>query len=362
MNQTRRVRQGSALNAIQIPDKTYFKIGEVAKLLDLQPYVLRYWETEFDLLDPEKTKTGQRAYRRDDIELLLLVKTLLYDEMYTIAGARRQLKLRRKGAIEPLGPEAQQRLVTAHDALQQERTEWITERERLTAAAEKHREEAARLRIQNETLEDENAQLAAAQLDYENSIHRLRDEVTERRQATVVLEQRVEELSDGAAGRDDAAQLQVQNAESVERIARLERERDAAASAREAMSAELAASAARLQELDAALAGAQRAVAAANEELAHLGSELESMEADLASAESEIERLESEKAKLAERAADSSKVSALEAQLADALTQVEALRTERDRAAKRRDEADERQRGQFTLLRRELETLAALVH
>lgn len=100
-------RQGRALDSIQIPDKTYFKIGEVAKLLDLQPYVLRYWETEFDALKPEKTKSGQRAYRRVDIELLVLIKTLLYDEMYTIAGARRQLKLRRKGAIEPLGPEAQ---------------------------------------------------------------------------------------------------------------------------------------------------------------------------------------------------------------------------------------------------------------
>lgn len=350
------------MNAIQIPDKTYFKIGEVAKLLDLQPYVLRYWETEFDLLDPEKTKTGQRAYRRDDIELLLLVKTLLYDEMYTIAGARRQLKLRRKGAIEPLGPEAQQRLVAAHDALVQEKNEWLVERERLTAAAEKHREEAARLRIQNETLEDENAQLAAAQLDYESSIRRLREEVTERRNATVVLEQRVEELADGAADRAETAQLQVVNAESAERIAALEQERDAARIALEEAVAQATAASAHTTELESALAAAQELATSAQREAAHLVSELESMEADLASAESEIERLETEKTKLAATAVEPGRLAALEHQLADALAQVQRLEAERDRLVHRREELDERHRGQFTLLRRELQSLAALVH
>jgi DNA-binding transcriptional MerR regulator len=87
----------SLLDAIAIPDKTYFKIGEVAKLLDLEPYVLRYWESEFDVLDPDKTDSGQRVYQRDDIELVCQIRDLLYNEMFTIAGARRQLELERNG-------------------------------------------------------------------------------------------------------------------------------------------------------------------------------------------------------------------------------------------------------------------------
>ncbi|RAL25556.1 hypothetical protein DL240_04190 [Lujinxingia litoralis] len=77
---------------IELPEKTYFKIGEVAKLLEVEPYVLRYWETEFDTLEPEKTKSGQRVYQRHDIEHLLEIRELLYVEMFTIAGARRQLE------------------------------------------------------------------------------------------------------------------------------------------------------------------------------------------------------------------------------------------------------------------------------
>lgn len=71
--------------------KKYFKIGEVAKELDVEPYVLRYWETEFDQLTPHKTRSGQRSYDRNDLELLRAIRWLLYDEMYTIAGARKQL-------------------------------------------------------------------------------------------------------------------------------------------------------------------------------------------------------------------------------------------------------------------------------
>lgn len=71
--------------------KKYFKIGEVAKELEVEPYVLRYWETEFDQLTPHKTRSGQRSYDRNDLELLRAIRWLLYDEMYTIAGARKQL-------------------------------------------------------------------------------------------------------------------------------------------------------------------------------------------------------------------------------------------------------------------------------
>jgi len=83
---------GGPTGAREIPDKLYFRIGEVAKLCEVAPYVLRFWETEFPQLKPNKGGTGQRLYRRRDVEMALRVKTLLYDEGYTIAGARQYLK------------------------------------------------------------------------------------------------------------------------------------------------------------------------------------------------------------------------------------------------------------------------------
>src|SRR6201994_5103292 len=71
-----------------IPDKLYFRIGEVAKLCGVEAYVLRFWETEFPQLKPNKSGTGQRLYRKRDVELALRIKRLLYDEGYTIPGAR----------------------------------------------------------------------------------------------------------------------------------------------------------------------------------------------------------------------------------------------------------------------------------
>jgi DNA-binding transcriptional MerR regulator len=75
-----------------IPDKLYFKIGEVSELLTVEPYVLRYWETEFPLLAPKKSGAGHRLYRRKDVELLLRIKQLLYDRRFTIEGARQALQ------------------------------------------------------------------------------------------------------------------------------------------------------------------------------------------------------------------------------------------------------------------------------
>ncbi len=72
-----------------IPDKLYFKIGEVAKLVGVPPHVLRYWEGEFPGIDPKRAKSGQRLFRRADLLLLLRIRSLLHDEGYTIAGARR---------------------------------------------------------------------------------------------------------------------------------------------------------------------------------------------------------------------------------------------------------------------------------
>ncbi len=75
-----------------IPNKLYFKIGEVSKLTGVKPYVLRYWESEFKLLAPGKSKSKQRLYRRKDIENILQIKKLLYEERFTIAGAKKTLK------------------------------------------------------------------------------------------------------------------------------------------------------------------------------------------------------------------------------------------------------------------------------
>jgi len=76
----------------EIPDKLYFKIGEVSELLGVEPYVLRYWETEFPVLSPKKSGTGHRLYRRKDVELLLRIKHLLYEKKFTIEGARLSLQ------------------------------------------------------------------------------------------------------------------------------------------------------------------------------------------------------------------------------------------------------------------------------
>jgi DNA-binding transcriptional MerR regulator len=81
-----------------IPDKLYFRIGDVSELLQLPAYVLRFWETEFPQLKPTKSSTGQRMYRRREVEFAVRIKTLLYEKGFTIAGAREQLKLEAKPA------------------------------------------------------------------------------------------------------------------------------------------------------------------------------------------------------------------------------------------------------------------------
>ncbi|MBI2988416.1 MAG: MerR family transcriptional regulator [Deltaproteobacteria bacterium] len=80
----------------RLPDKLYFKIGEVSRIVGVKPYVLRYWETEFELLKPGKAPSRHRLYRKKDVELLLEIKRLLYAEGYTIEGARKRLKENKK--------------------------------------------------------------------------------------------------------------------------------------------------------------------------------------------------------------------------------------------------------------------------
>src|SRR5207302_2460721 len=80
------------VSEIVVPDKLYFRIGEVSELCHLPAYVLRFWETEFPQLKPVKSNTGQRMYRRKDVDAVLRIKKLLYEEGFTIAGARQQLR------------------------------------------------------------------------------------------------------------------------------------------------------------------------------------------------------------------------------------------------------------------------------
>jgi DNA-binding transcriptional MerR regulator len=84
----------------QIPNKLFFKIGEVCEITDTQPYVLRYWESEFSALAPAKNSSGQRIYRRRDIETILRIKQLLYEEGFTIAGAKKRLEAELTGKAD----------------------------------------------------------------------------------------------------------------------------------------------------------------------------------------------------------------------------------------------------------------------
>jgi len=102
---------------IVIPDKDEFKIGEVCDIAGVKPFVLRYWETEFPELAPAKGAGGQRTYSRGDVQLILRIKQLLYEERFTVAGAKKRLaeeqaprKPAKKARVEPAAPEGPDRL------------------------------------------------------------------------------------------------------------------------------------------------------------------------------------------------------------------------------------------------------------
>jgi|SRR5579859_1710651 len=112
----------------EIPDRLYFRIGDVARICAVEPYVLRFWETQFPSLKPNKGGTGQRLYRRREVELALRIKQLVHHEGYTLAGARQALEAaprpRVKQAVLPLSNEqAQQRLDAATAAIGRVRAE-----------------------------------------------------------------------------------------------------------------------------------------------------------------------------------------------------------------------------------------------
>jgi len=87
---------------VEVPDKLYFRIGEVAELASLKPSILRFWETEFDQLNPVKSSSGQRLYSRKNLELILQIKSLLYSERLTIEGARKKISERKSNKSEIL--------------------------------------------------------------------------------------------------------------------------------------------------------------------------------------------------------------------------------------------------------------------
>src|SRR5947208_7962263 len=98
----------------RLPEKIYFKIGEVSEIVGVEPYVLRYWETEFDLLRPSKAPSKHRLYKKRDVELLLDIKRLLYTEGFTIEGARKKLKETKKEEKDQLKlPLAEQKYKSA---------------------------------------------------------------------------------------------------------------------------------------------------------------------------------------------------------------------------------------------------------
>ncbi|HEY3937025.1 MAG TPA: MerR family transcriptional regulator [Bryobacteraceae bacterium] len=107
----------------EIPNKLYFRIGEVAKLAGIKPYVLRFWESEFNGLGPKKSGTGHRLYRRKDVELVLEIKRLLYEKRFTIEGARKVLesKPKREAGLKPVAvPRRQGELFSGTSAFYQE--------------------------------------------------------------------------------------------------------------------------------------------------------------------------------------------------------------------------------------------------
>lgn len=124
--------------AATLPDKLFFRIGEVGRITGVKPYVLRYWESVFPRIRPQKTRSGQRLYRRKDVETVLLVKKLLWDERFTIEGARKRLR-------EVQGPDG------AEEELRGKRTDKRAAELEATLRAAEARAEAAEAKVREAT-------------------------------------------------------------------------------------------------------------------------------------------------------------------------------------------------------------------
>jgi DNA-binding transcriptional MerR regulator len=121
-----------------IPEKQFFRIGDVADLLGVKPYVLRYWETEFPVISPTKSSSGQRVYRRADVETLVMIKHLLYEEKYSISGARKRISaLRKVGGLKSFREEAAEAQASAENVRPGLRVEKIEKLRELTLELKK---------------------------------------------------------------------------------------------------------------------------------------------------------------------------------------------------------------------------------
>ena len=149
----------------RIPEKLFFRIGEVCELIKVQPHVLRYWETEFPMLAPQKNRAGQRVYRRKDVEMVLRIRDLLYEEKFTIAGAKKKLMDELRGgsgrvkstATEPIQTEpAQSEPVQYEPPTEPEEAEVMTVPEPVETTSEQSITPQARraLRVIKRDLED----------------------------------------------------------------------------------------------------------------------------------------------------------------------------------------------------------------
>ncbi len=107
---------------VKIPDKMFFRIGDVSRITGVKSYVLRYWESEFKFLRPVKNRAGQRVYRKKDVKMILEIRKLLYDEKFTIAGAKRRLEETRKALSREAEPADQEQLLDVLRTMREELT------------------------------------------------------------------------------------------------------------------------------------------------------------------------------------------------------------------------------------------------
>jgi DNA-binding transcriptional MerR regulator len=104
--------QNDTLYQKELPDKLYFKVGEVSSIVGVPAYVLRFWESEFNKINPKRTSAGQRLYRKKDVELILWIKHLLYEKKFTIEGAKQRLKTQPSGQREKPSTDILQEICT----------------------------------------------------------------------------------------------------------------------------------------------------------------------------------------------------------------------------------------------------------
>ena len=210
---------------VSIPDKSYFKIGEVSKIVGVEPYNIRYWESQFRQIRPSKTKSRQRLYRRQTIELLLKIKSLLYDQGYTISGAKRHLQQQKKdskaGGVQPrqgeLGMASEERdaygqqLAEAEAERQELKTQMASLTERLDASRDAHKESLEQLAEARNILAEKESASTGEQEEYQQALKELSVKVTELELEKSGLEERLK------ASAEETAELMAASTDNVEK-------------------------------------------------------------------------------------------------------------------------------------------------